>query len=82
MKQICEFNPLCDVREVQTFGYLDLADIMRTGIIPSNLPASQLQFNGIEDPQSILGSPCDTFDAMRMMETISESESAQSAESE
>ena len=80
MKQICKFNPLCDVREVQNFGYLDLADVMRTGIVPSDLSASQLQFNGIEDPQSILGSPRDTFDAMRMIDTISES--AQSAESE
>ncbi len=80
MKQICKFNPLSDVREVQAFGYLDLADVMRTGIVPSSLSASQLQFNGIEDPQSILGSPCDTFDAMRMMDTITES--AQSAESE
>ncbi len=80
MKQICEYNSLCDVREVQNFGYLDLSDVVRTGIIPSNLSASQLQFNGIEDPQAILGSPCDTFDAMRMMDAISES--ARSAESE
>lgn len=80
MKQTCKFNPVCDVREVQTFGFLELSDVMRTGIVPSNLPASQLQFNGIEDPMSILGSPCDTFDAMRMRDMISES--AQSAESE
>ncbi len=80
MRQLCEFNPDCDVREVQNFGYLELVDVMRTGIIPSNLSASQLQFNGIEDPQSILGSPSDTFDAMRMRDMISES--AQSAESE
>lgn len=80
MKQICKFNPVCDVREVQTFGYLELADVMRSGIIPSNLSASQMQFNGIEDPQSILGSPSDTFDAMRMRDMISES--AQSADSE
>ena len=80
MKQICQFNPVCDIREVQSFGFLELADVMRSGIIPSNLPASQLQYNGIEDPQSILGSPCDTFDAMRMRDLISES--AQSAESE
>lgn len=80
MKQVCKFDSICDVREVQSFGYLELADVMRTGIVPSDLSASQLQFNGIEDPQSILGSPCDAFDAMRMMETISES--AQSAESE
>ncbi len=80
MRQVCKYNPICDVREVQNFGYLELSDVMRTGIIPSDLSASQLQFNGIEDPQSILGSPCDAFDAMRMMDTISES--AQSAESE
>lgn len=80
MKQICQFNPVCDVREVQSFGYLELSDVMRTGIIPSDLSASQPMYNGIEDPQSILGSPCDTFDAMRMRDLISES--AQSAESE
>ncbi len=80
MRQICKFNPLCDVREVQSFGYLDLVDVMRTGIIPSDLASSEMLYNGIEDPQSILGSPCDTFDAMRMRDMISES--AQSAESE
>lgn len=80
MRQICKFNSVCDVSEVQSFGFLDLADVMRTGIIPSNLSASHMQYNGIEDPQSIIGSPCDTFDAMRMRDLISES--AQSAESE
>lgn len=80
MRQECKYNPICDVREVQSFGYLELSDVMRTGIIPSDLSASQLQYNGIEDPQSIIGSPCDTFDAMRMRDMISES--ARSAESE
>ncbi len=80
MRQICKFNSVCDVREVQSFGYLELSDVMRTGIIPSDLSASQPMYNGIEEPESILGSPVDTFDAMRLKDMISES--AQSADSE
>lgn len=80
MKCICIFNPDKDIREVNSIGYIDLATVLKSGIVPSNLDESQIQYNGIEDPSSIIGSPADVFEAYRMTKDIFSSASADESE--
>ena len=80
MKCICNFNPDKDIREVNSIGYIDLATVLKSGIVPSNLDESQIQYNGIEDPSSIIGSPSDVFEAYRMTNDIISSASADESE--
>lgn len=80
MKCICNFNPDRDIREVNSIGYIDLAIVLKSGIVPSNLDESQIQYNGIEDPSSIIGSPSDVFEAYRMTNDIMSSATADESE--
>ena len=80
MECICNFNPVKDIREVNSIGYIDLAIVLKSGIVPSNLDESQIQYNGIEDPSSIIGSPSDVFEAYRMTNDIISSADADESE--
>lgn len=77
----CEFDPLRDMREVDPLGYVDLGKALMTGIVPSDVTGNMSSYNGIENPESILGTPTDVFDSMRMLDTINQS-SAESGQTE
>lgn len=66
----CVFNPEKDLKEVEPFGYIDLKQAFETSTVPSQLPDSDVDYNGIEEPESILGKPRDVFDAMHMEAAI------------
>lgn len=69
----CSFNPLRDTREVDPFGFVDLSTALATGNLPSNISGNMSSYNGIENPESILGSPSDVFESLRMIDSINES---------
>ena len=64
------FNPAEDIAEVEQTGYIDLVDAFENHAIPADLSADDVSFNGIEEPDSILGRPRDRFDSMRMKSAI------------
>lgn len=80
MKCVCNFNPVKDIREVDSIGYIDLATVLKSGIVPSNIDESLIQYNGIEEPSSIIGSPSDVFEAYRMTNDIMSSASTDESE--
>lgn len=80
MKQTIFFDNICDIKEVDQFGFVDLGLCIQTGSVPSDVTASVSNYNGIEDPQSIIGSPSDIFEAMRMHDEIKSNESSASAD--
>lgn len=69
----CEFDPSRDMREVDPLGYVDLGKALMTGIVPSNVSGNMSSYNGIENPESILGSPSDVFESLRMIDSINQS---------
>lgn len=80
MKQTIYFDKTKDLKEVDKFGFVDLILSLRTGSVPSDVSASVANYNGIEDPKSIIGSPSDIFDAMRLHDEIKNNASSASAE--
>lgn len=64
------FDPVRDLCEVSQTGYIDLVSAFITGSVPSQIADSDDDYNGIEDPQSILGRPSDVFEAMEMQSYI------------
>lgn len=80
MKQTLIFDKTCDIKEVDQFGFVDLGLCLKTGLVPSDVTASVSNYNGIEDPQSIIGSPSDVFEAMRMHDEINNNVSSATAE--
>lgn len=80
MKQTIYFDKNRDLKEVETYGFVDLTLSLRTGSVPSDVSASVSNYNGIEDPQSIIGSPSDVFEALRMHDEIKNNASSASAD--
>lgn len=80
MIQTLNFDKTCDLKEVDKYGYVDLILCLRTGSVPSDVSASVSNYNGIEDPQSIIGSPSDIFEAMRMHDEIKNNASSATAD--
>lgn len=58
------FDPVKDIAPVDQFGFIDLKSALATGVVPSQLPDSDSDYNGIESPEAILGKPRDIFEAM------------------
>ncbi len=71
MRTTLKFDNQKDYREVEDFGYVDLIKCLQTGAVPSDVTGSMSSYNGIDDPTSIIGTPTDVFDAMRMSSTLS-----------
>lgn len=58
------FDPVKDISPVDQFGFIDLKSALATGVVPSQLPDSDLDYNGIDNPEAVLGKPRDIFEAM------------------
>lgn len=71
MRTTLIFDKNKDYREVEDFGYVDLIKCLQTGAVPADVTGSMSSYNGIDDPSSIIGSPTDVFEAMRMSTTLS-----------
>lgn len=62
----CLYNPERDLKAVEPFGFVDLKDAYINHCVPSQVGDSESDYNGIEDPSSIVGKPSDVFDALSM----------------
>lgn len=60
----CNFDPVRDIAPVDQFGFVDLKLALETSMVPSQMPGSDTDYNGIEEPEQILGKPRDIFEAI------------------
>lgn len=58
------FDPVRDVAPVDQFGFIDLKVALVSGNVPSQVAESESDYNGIQNPEAILGKPHDIFEAM------------------
>lgn len=75
----CKYNVQRDIKPVESFGFVDLKSAFVNNTVPSRLPESETDYNGIEDPSTIVGKPGDVFDALRAADVA---ESASKEESD
>lgn len=65
------FDPKKDLGRVDQFGFVDLVKAEANNAVPANLQADVNSFDGQEiDPNSIIGKPHDTFEALRMQDGL------------
>lgn len=67
---VCMFNPIKDKTPVSPSGFVDLQSAMVNSAVPSQIPGTDDDYNGIDDPASIMGKPRDVFEAMDMQKHI------------
>lgn len=78
----CVYDPVRDIAPVEQFGFIDLKTALSESIVPSQMPESDSDYNGIEDPDKILGKPHDIFEAMDTQRAIEQSAAVSGDESD
>lgn len=76
----CEFNPEVDLQEVDQFGFIDLAEAYEKGIVPGAVDLTDDQFNGVQNPGTLISHAQDVFDGLRKAEYVKQQLSRLSAE--
>lgn len=64
------FNPYVDLAPVDQFGFLDLRKAFVSGVVDGAASFEDRQFNGIDNPDSIMHSPKDNFESLRQAEYV------------
>lgn len=72
----CKFDPVRDLAPVDQYGFVDLKSALDASVVPSQMPESDTDYNGIEDPSKILGKPHDVFEAIDTQKALEASASA------
>lgn len=60
----CLYDPVRDLAPVDQFGFIELKSALAESVVPSQLPDSESDYNGIDEPDKVLGKPRDIFEAM------------------
>lgn len=72
----CHFDPVRDIAPVDEFGFIDLKSALENSVVPSQMPESETDYNGIDDPQKILGKPHDIFEVIDTQKALEAAASA------
>lgn len=76
----CLYDPVRDLQPVDQFGFIDLKVALDKSCIPSQLPDSETDYNGIDEPQQVAGKPRDIFEAMDSQRALEAAAAAAEAE--
>lgn len=76
------FDPVRDIAPVEQFGFIDLKTALDSSIVPSQMPESEQDYNGIDDPNEIAGKPRDVFEAIDAQKALESSGSTEAFEGE
>ena len=72
----CFFDPVRDIAPVEQCGFIDLKSALANSVVPSVMPDSDVDYNGVDDPDSIIGTPRDIFEAIDMLNSLQDATSA------
>lgn len=64
------FDPVRDLKPVDQFGFIDLKSALAESVVPSQMPDSEVDYNGIDDPDMVLGKPRDIFEVMDAQKAV------------
>lgn len=70
------YDPIKDLAPVDQFGFVDLHDAFVNHSIPGDLSPVSEEYNGVEDPASLLGKSSDVFEAYRKASYVKNAEAA------
>lgn len=76
----CGYNPIRDIQAVSQDGFADLKAAFAEGFVPGEVAPSDTDYDGNEEPESIIGRPANTFEAIHMVESLKAAKAAKDAE--
>lgn len=66
------FDPETDIQETEQFGFVKLTECYDKGIIPGTLASSELEFNGVTDPETLMPRAHDWAERQRQAQYVKE----------
>ena len=75
----CLYNPQKDNVPVDQVGFVNLRDAYVNSVIPGDLSVDVSEFNGVDEPGSLLGRSHDVFEAIRKGQSVQKSAAAAEA---
>lgn len=78
----CTFDPVRDLNPVEQFGFVDLKSALANSCVPSVMDGADVDYNGADDPEEVLGTPRDVFEAIDMQNAILDSANVDSSDGE
>lgn len=76
----CGYNPDRDIQPVSQDGFIDLKAAFAEGFVPGEASPTDTEFDGNEEPESIIGRPANTFEAIHMVESLKAAKAAKDVE--
>lgn len=73
------YNPQKDNAPVDQVGFVNLRDAYVNSVIPGDLSVETSEFNGVDDPSSLLGRSHDVFESIRKGQYVQKSAAAAEA---
>lgn len=70
MLQECNYNPVVDLCAVSQRGFIDLAQCIGQGYVPTAVDDSEESYNGLDVPDAVGAMPVDVFEAIRASNVI------------
>lgn len=64
------YDPVKDLHPVDPLGFIDLRQAYENHNVPTTIADEVANYNGIDDPESMVNSPSDVFEAYRMNDAI------------
>lgn len=65
----CKYNENRDIKPVEQYGFIDLAECLTNGEVPSTISDTELEYDDIALDR-VLGKPSDVFEAYAMQDYI------------
>lgn len=65
------YNPNRDLMEVVPFGYIDINECYRTGVVPSGAN-KEVEFNDVTNTECLMSRASDVFESIRQVNYVGE----------
>lgn len=73
------YDPQRDLAPVDQFGFIDLHDAYVNHCVPGDIAVNVEDYNGVDDPASLIGKSQDVFEALRKAGYVKSAESSVAA---
>lgn len=83
MKKKFEYNPVTDLHVVDgASAGVDLRQAYVNGVVPAGAAGAEMDFNGVDDPSTLMNHPSDVFEGLRQNDYVKSALAAANAKRE
>lgn len=78
--EVCGYDPRRDICAVVPTDVIDLKEAFVNGFIPDNVVVGDTEYDGNDEPASIIGRPSNDFEAIHLLQTLKDASASKVAD--